>query len=160
MRKKIAGAFVLTALLVVVFLMARSLRRDDAPRVSFHTDSTTMLGQGSLVRFNGVKIGTIENTAISRNGLTLTARLEMDIDIPKNSRIHEAKEGLLGESSLQIDASGDPGGFYSKGHTIEMEPLRKATTPILTDILSTPAKMDTIITILRRIEDAKNVKTK
>lgn len=72
-------------------------------------DNATGIGAGTDVRISGIKVGTV--TATELDSLNYSARIyftvQNDIELPEDSSIRVAQEGLFGGSFIQVQVGGD-----------------------------------------------------
>ena len=122
----------------------------------FQKKTTTSLTENDPVKLNGVKIGEIEEISLSNAAAQISVKLEKKISIPKDAGIYEARTGLLGERMIQIVSNGSAGEMYSEADVIEISEPAGLGKNVLGELFSAPEKIDTIIAILRRIEDEQN----
>ncbi len=71
------------------------------------------------------------------------------------SEIIEMRSSLLGERILQITTKGKCTIFYNENEKMPILGHENQNGNILGDILTAPAKIDSILAILRRIENKK-----
>jgi len=154
-KKRNAGIVVIIAIVATVSILVYKLWPDNAPRITFVKESMTSLTQENLVKINGATIGKVEKIEAIDDGVGIVVKLEKKIRIPKESTIYETRSGLLGERILQISTNGKCTKFYSDAERISIsEPVSQGKN-IIDDVLTAPEKIDSILVILRRIENKK-----
>lgn len=108
----LTGSFVLIAAVVfaVIGFQRAGLGNADSYALTASFRSAEGISVGSDVRLAGVKVGTV--TAMSLNADTFladaTVSVDKDIQVPDDSTILIASEGLLGGSYVEIQPGGSP----------------------------------------------------
>lgn len=133
----VIGAVVLAV--AALFLMVAYRTTDLAPASGYELvarfDKVDGLSTGADVRMSGIKIGTVAVTELDRKTLEAVVRVTIDdgIDVPSDSAIKVAADGLLGGSFLSIEPGGEesslpPGGeiTYTQGSVNIIELVGKA----------------------------------
>lgn len=156
MKNRIIGSIAAVCALALAIITIYSVLPDNSPKLKFQKKTTTWLTKNDPVKLNGVKIGKIEEIRLSDAAAQIDVKLEKKVNIPKSAEIYEARTGLLGERMIQIVSKGGSGEVYSETDVIEISEPAGLGKNALSDLFSAPEKIDTIIAILRRIEDAQH----
>lgn len=153
---RIIGGFVVIGTILLLLYMADLLFPDNSPKVRFSTQSLTILEKDDPIKFNGVTIGKVESIEDSLDGVVITGRLEKSVKIPKSARVYESNIGFFNEGMIQISADDRGEDPYADGETIPLSEPKNTPTNAIRGILSTQDKLDTIIAVIRRIEERQN----
>lgn len=104
------GVFVLVCLLGLVvalmWLAGAQYTEEFAYYRTFFSGSVTGLGNGTLVRYNGIQVGRVSNVAFDPNDpkrVIVTLQIRPDLPIHEDSVASIASEGLTGGTYVEID---------------------------------------------------------
>ena len=133
----VIGAVVLgvAALFLTVAYRTTDLAPTAGYELSARFDKVDGLSTGADVRMSGIKIGTVTTTELDKATLQALVRVTIDdgIELPADSSIKVAADGLLGGSFLSVEPGGDenalqPGGeiTYTQGSVNIIELVGKA----------------------------------
>lgn len=133
----VIGAVVLgvAALFLTVAYRTTDLAPTAGYELSARFDKVDGLTTGADVRMSGIKIGTVTAAELDRQTLQAVVRVTIDegIELPSDSSIKVAADGLLGGTFLSVEPGGDentlsPGGeiTYTQGSVNIIELVGKA----------------------------------
>lgn len=155
MKNRIVGLIVVLGGVLLSGVVVRAVFYGSHPTLRFRANTTTFLGAGDLVKYNGVKIGQLEEFKPSQGGIQWIAALESEVCVPKNASIVVGRAGLLGEREVQISSHRAGEDCYAETDVIEIKaPENEGRNPWM-EWVASPEKMDTIIAILRRLEESR-----
>jgi phospholipid/cholesterol/gamma-HCH transport system substrate-binding protein len=107
----IVGAVVVAvAVIFLVFAYGKTEQTSGAGyTLTARVDNAAGISVGTDVRVAGIKVGTVTNTSLDE--LTYNAVLELtvseDVELPEDSSMRVASEGLLGGSFIALQVGGD-----------------------------------------------------
>src|SRR5580692_885839 len=120
------GAFVLMCLVGIVvailWLTGAQYSQEFAYYQTYFKGSVTGLGDGTIVRFNGIDVGRVKDVAFDPDDpqkVIVTLQIKPIVKIHKDSRASMASEGLTGGTYVEID------GGSKNSPLVEREPGQK-----------------------------------
>jgi phospholipid/cholesterol/gamma-HCH transport system substrate-binding protein len=122
MVETIIGAIVVVVAAVFLWFAYGQTEQAAGPgyTLSAQMDNATGIGAGTDVRIAGIKVGTVTSTEL--DPLTYTANIvftvQNDVELPEDSSIRIAQEGLFGGSFVQIQVGGDFENLLADGDEI------------------------------------------
>ena len=122
MVETIIGALVVVVAAVFLWFAYGQTEQAAGPgyALSARLDNATGVSAGTDVRIAGIKVGTVTSTELDPLTYTATVNftVENSVELPEDSSIRIAQEGLLGGSFLQIQVGGDFENMLADGDEI------------------------------------------
>ncbi len=106
----IGAAVVVVAAVFLVFAYGQTEQAaGPGYTLSARMDNATGISAGTDVRIAGIKVGTVLSTELDPQTYTATIAftVQNDVELPEDSSIRIAQEGLFGGSFVQVQVGGD-----------------------------------------------------
>ncbi|MGE1062559.1 MlaD family protein [Megasphaera paucivorans] len=98
------------------------------------------LKSGNAVRYVGVHVGKVESISTTKYGVDAKIKLDKGTEIPKDSKVIVATDGLLGEKIIQITPGEDSNHLLTNGDYIygtagqSMDDMMKSANTLMTSV--------------------------
>jgi len=122
MVETIIGAVVIAVAAFFLFFAYGQTEQAAGPGyvLSARMDNATGISAGTDVRIAGIKVGTVTRTEL--DAINYSARIhftvQTDIELPEDSSIRVAQEGLFGGSFIQVQVGGDFENLLGEGDEV------------------------------------------
>lgn len=134
------GAFMVITLGLLLYLAQSigALGGGKGQRYVVSLDQAAGLVRDNAVKVAGVKVGVVEDIAVTPDGAQLTLRLEQDVELHEDAVARVRAKSLLGEKYLQLDPGTEDAPLLAEGgeivnvrSTFEVDQVLNALEPVL-----------------------------
>jgi|SRR5438105_11869468 len=161
------GAFVLICLAAIViallWLGGSQYTREFAYYRTYFSGSVTGLGDGTLVRYNGIQVGRVSKVEFDPNDpkrVIVTLQINPDVPIHSDSVASIASEGLTGGTYVEIDGGSQSAPVLARTMFGEYPVIRSRQSTLQQLEQSAPQLLAKINHIADRLNDLLNDKNR